>query len=67
MMVYGDYLQEIGYATRKIGLQWENLAEDACAPGDIELRRVRITNRARTRRTHSAAGTSDATACGSRQ
>jgi len=26
MMVYGDYLQEIAYATRKLGLEWENLS-----------------------------------------
>ncbi len=26
MMAYGDYLQEIGYAVRKIGLVWDNIA-----------------------------------------
>lgn len=26
MMVYGDYLREIGYAVRKIGLTWDNTA-----------------------------------------
>jgi hypothetical protein len=29
MMAYGDYLQEVGYAARKIGLRWENISEDA--------------------------------------
>lgn len=28
MMAYGDYLREIGYAARKLGLRWENTAED---------------------------------------
>ena len=28
MMVYGDYLREIGYATRKIGLTWDNVSDD---------------------------------------
>lgn len=27
MMVYGDYLQEAAYSTRKIGLTWENVSE----------------------------------------
>ena len=27
VMVYGDYLKEGGYATRKLGLQWENISE----------------------------------------
>jgi hypothetical protein len=27
MMVYGDYLREIGYAIRKIGLTWDNISE----------------------------------------
>jgi L-fucose isomerase-like protein len=27
MMVYGDYLKEIGYATRKIGVNWENISK----------------------------------------
>jgi hypothetical protein len=27
MMVYGDYLREVGYAVRKIGLTWDNIAE----------------------------------------
>jgi L-fucose isomerase-like protein len=27
MMVYGDYLQELGYATRKLGLTWVNLTD----------------------------------------
>ncbi len=27
MMVYGDYLREVGYAVSKIGLTWENTAE----------------------------------------
>jgi hypothetical protein len=27
MMVYGDHLQKIGYAARKIGLDWVNLSE----------------------------------------
>jgi hypothetical protein len=27
MMVYGDYLREIGYAVRKIGLAWDNIAD----------------------------------------
>ena len=26
MMVYGDYLQEIGYAAHKIGLTWDNVS-----------------------------------------
>lgn len=25
VMVYGDYLRELGYAARKLGLQWESL------------------------------------------
>ena len=29
MMVYGDYLREVGYAARKIGLTWENITEPA--------------------------------------
>jgi hypothetical protein len=28
MMVYGDYLNEVGYAARKIGLTWEDIASD---------------------------------------
>jgi len=27
MMVYGDYLDEVGYAARKMGIVWESLAE----------------------------------------
>jgi hypothetical protein len=27
MMVYGDYLREIGYAVRKIGLTWDNVSD----------------------------------------
>ena len=27
MMVYGDYLREVGYAVRKIGLRWDNTAD----------------------------------------
>jgi hypothetical protein len=27
MMVYGDYLNESGYAARKLGLSWENISE----------------------------------------
>lgn len=27
LMVYGDYLQEVGYAVHKIGLQWDNTAQ----------------------------------------
>jgi len=27
MMAYGDYLREIGYAVRKIGLTWENISD----------------------------------------
>ena len=27
MMVYGDYLREIGYAARKIGLTWDNVSD----------------------------------------
>ncbi len=27
MMVYGDYLREIGYAARKLGLEWVNVSE----------------------------------------
>jgi hypothetical protein len=26
MMAYGDYLKEIGYATRKIGIRWADLS-----------------------------------------
>lgn len=29
VMVYGDYLREVGYAARKLGLQWVNLTETA--------------------------------------
>ena len=25
-MAYGDWLKELGYASRKIGIQWESLA-----------------------------------------
>ena len=27
LMVYGDYLREVGYAVRKIGIQWDNTAQ----------------------------------------
>ena len=27
VMVYGDYLNEIGYAAGKIGITWENISE----------------------------------------
>ena len=27
MMVYGDYLKEIGYAARRIGIKWETISE----------------------------------------
>jgi len=27
MMVYGDYLKEVGYAARRIGIDWENITE----------------------------------------
>ena len=27
MMVYGDYLREVGYAAQKIGLTWDNVSE----------------------------------------
>ena len=27
LMVYGDYLQEIGFAARKLGLEWVNLSD----------------------------------------
>jgi len=27
MMVYGDYLREVGYAAHKIGLQWDNVSD----------------------------------------
>ncbi len=27
MMVYGDYLKELGYASRKIGINWENISK----------------------------------------
>jgi len=27
MMAYGDYLKEVGYAARKIGIQWVNISE----------------------------------------
>ncbi|MFB3786288.1 MAG: sugar isomerase [bacterium] len=27
MMAYGDYLQEVGYAARKMGIQWENISD----------------------------------------
>ncbi len=26
VMVYGDYLREIGFAARKLGLEWADLA-----------------------------------------
>ena len=29
MMVYGDYLREIGYTAHKIGLTWDNTADVA--------------------------------------
>ncbi len=28
MMVYGDYLREVGYAARKIGLVWDNVSDE---------------------------------------
>jgi len=28
-MAYGDWLNELGYAARKIGIQWVSLAEAA--------------------------------------
>ena len=27
MMVYGDYLREVGYATERIGIAWDNISE----------------------------------------
>ncbi|MCP4609628.1 MAG: sugar isomerase [Planctomycetes bacterium] len=27
MMAYGDYLKELGYASRKIGIRWENISQ----------------------------------------
>lgn len=27
MMVYGDYLREIGYAAHKIGLSWDDVSD----------------------------------------
>jgi hypothetical protein len=27
MMVFGDYLREVGYAVRKIGLTWDNVSD----------------------------------------
>ena len=27
MMVYGNYLREIGYAVRKIGMTWDNVSD----------------------------------------
>ena len=27
MMVYGDYLREVGYAVHKIGLTWDNVSD----------------------------------------
>jgi hypothetical protein len=27
VMVYGDYLKELGYAARKVGIQWANVSE----------------------------------------
>ena len=27
MMAYGDYLEEVGYAGRKMGIQWENISD----------------------------------------
>jgi hypothetical protein len=29
MMVYGDYLREIGFAARKLGLEWANISDHA--------------------------------------
>ena len=29
MMVYGDYLREIGYAIRKLGMTWDNVSDPA--------------------------------------
>jgi hypothetical protein len=26
MMVYGDYLKEVGYAARKIGIKWVDIS-----------------------------------------
>ena len=27
-MVYGNYLREVGYAARKIGLVWDNVSDE---------------------------------------
>ena len=27
MMAYGDYIKEIGYASRKIGIEWVDISE----------------------------------------
>ena len=27
MMVYGDYLREVGYAAHKLGLTWDNVSD----------------------------------------
>jgi hypothetical protein len=29
MMVYGDYLREVGYAAHKLGLTWDNISTNA--------------------------------------
>ncbi len=32
MMVYGDYLREVGYAAQKIGLTWDNVSDAVVCP-----------------------------------
>jgi hypothetical protein len=29
MISYGDYLREVGYALKKVGIEWENITESA--------------------------------------
>jgi hypothetical protein len=29
MICYGDYLREVGYALKKLGIEWENISETA--------------------------------------
>ena len=29
MMAYGDHLEEVGYAAKKLGVEWENITGEA--------------------------------------
>ena len=41
MMVYGDYLREVGYAAQKIGLTWDNVSDAVVCPSRQATSRTR--------------------------